>query len=181
MTVLITGGAKNGKSLLAQDLTLQLAKGGRHYYVATMIPSDAEDDRRIVRHLEERAGLGFETIECGRNILSCLEETEPGAAFLLDSVTALLMNELFPDPASPEMDREAPERVARQMVAFAQAVDNAVIVSDAIYADAALYDEVTETYRKGLAKVDRALAAVCDTVLEIVAGNIIIHKGGLPL
>ena len=72
MTILITGGAKNGKSDFAQDLAVSLAGGAVHYYLATMIPCDAEDHYRIKKHLESRAGLGFETIECGRNILSCL-------------------------------------------------------------------------------------------------------------
>ena len=39
MTILISGGSKSGKSMLAQELTLRLAGGGKHYYVATMIPA----------------------------------------------------------------------------------------------------------------------------------------------
>ena len=31
MTVFISGGAKNGKSTLAQNLAVALAKGGKHY------------------------------------------------------------------------------------------------------------------------------------------------------
>ena len=34
MTVFISCGAKCGKSSIAQDLTVALAKGGKHYYVA---------------------------------------------------------------------------------------------------------------------------------------------------
>ena len=40
MTFLISGGAKNGKSSLAQNLAVALAEGGTHYYIATMIPVD---------------------------------------------------------------------------------------------------------------------------------------------
>lgn len=177
MTVFVSGGAKNGKSSFAQDLAVKLAKGGRHYYVATMIPSDAEDRERIRKHLDDREGLDFETIECGRNILSCLDKAEKDATFLLDSVTALLMNELFPDPACGAMDTEAACRCAEDLVTFAQSVGNAVFVSDFIYSDAARYDETTEAYRAGLAAIDRRLAAVCDTVIEATAGNIIVHKG----
>ena len=32
MTFFISGGAKNGKSTLAQDLTVALAKGSKHYH-----------------------------------------------------------------------------------------------------------------------------------------------------
>ncbi len=180
MIIFITGGAKNGKSTLAQNLAVQLAQGGIHYYVATMIPSDEEDRQRIRLHLEDREGLGFETLECGRDLMSCLEHADPNATFLLDSTTALLMNELFPDPVSCDMDLDAPRRCKEAVLSFAGTVRNLVVVSDFIYSDAERYDQVTETYRRGLASIDRALAAVSDTVLELSAGNIIVHKGGLP-
>lgn len=180
MIVFITGGAKNGKSSLAQDLAITLSKGGTHYYIATMIPSDDEDLERIRLHREDRAGMGFETVECGRNILSCLEQVDKDGTFLLDSATALLLNELFPDPTSCQMDVEAACRCGDDLVTLAQTVANIVIVSDYIYSDAERYDEVTETYRKCLATIDRKLAAVSDTVLEVSAGNIYVHKGALP-
>ena len=180
MKIFITGGAKNGKSSLAQELALKLADGGTRYYVATMIPSDQEDLDRIARHIADRAGLGFTTIECGRNIDQCLTKADPGGTFLVDSVTALLLNELFPDPSSCDMDLEAPERCAGQLTEFVKGVKNAVLVSDYIYSDACRYDEVTENYRRGLAGLDRLLARLCDTVIEVSAGSLIVHKGEMP-
>ena len=181
MKVFITGGAKNGKSSQAQDIALALSKGGRHYYVATMIPADDEDRERIRRHLADRAGMGFETLECGRNILSCLENADKSAVFMLDSATALLLNELFPDPTSCDMDKTAPRRCADELAEFVRRVDNIVVVSDFIYSDAQRYDEVTREYRRGLALIDRTLARVCDTVVEVCAGNLVVHKGDLLL
>ena len=63
MIVFITGGAKNGKSSYAQELAVRLAAGGKHYYIATMIPVDEEDRERIRRHIADREGMGFETVE----------------------------------------------------------------------------------------------------------------------
>ena len=179
MIVFITGGAKNGKSSFAQELAVRLAQGGKHYYIATMIPVDEEDRERIRRHIADRDGLGFETVEQGKHILECLQKCDLGATFLLDSTTALLMNELFLPP-DWHLDETAGERCGDEVVAFAQAVKNIVIVSDYIYSDAQRYDSVTETYRKGLASMDRKLAAVSDVVLEMAAGNLIVHKGVLP-
>ena len=70
MNVFISGGAKNGKSSYAQDLAVQMAKEKKCplYYVATMIPHDDEDRARIERHRRDRNGMGFRTIECGRDI-----------------------------------------------------------------------------------------------------------------
>lgn len=181
MTIFISGGAASGKSDLAQDLAVALAGGGVHYYVATMLPCDEEDYRRIDKHLASREGMGFETIECGRDILTSLDQADQRGTFLLDSVTALLMNEMFPDPVGCEMDLQAPARCAAALVTFAQSVGNGVFVSDHIYCDADRYDVITEAYRQGLAHIDRALAMACDTVLELTAGNVIIHKGELPI
>ena len=181
MIIFISGGAKNGKTTLGQDLAVKLAAGGPHYYVATMIPADDEDRERIRRHIEDRDGLGFDTIEVGRGILSSLEKADTAGTFLLDSVTALLLNELFPDPLSCDMDMDAATKCADDIVAFARSVENAVIISDYIFLDAARYDEITETYRKCLADIDRKIAAVSDTVIEVSAGNYYLHKGGWPV
>ena len=179
MTYFISGGAKNGKSTLAQDLTVALSKGGKHYYVATMISTGAEDDDRIRRHIADREGMGFETVECFRGILDCLQTADKDGVFLVDSVTALIQNSLFPIEKHYEMDLEAANRCAEELVAFAHTVRHAVFVSDYIYSDAEAFSESTEMYRKCLADIDRRLAKVCDTVIEVSAGQFIIHKGDL--
>lgn len=171
MSTLISGGCKNGKSFYAQRIAKE--SGAPLYYIATMIPHDSEDDARILRHQHEREGWGFETLECGSDILSCLDRADPNGSFLLDSVTALLSNEMFaPDGFHPE----AAEKIADELCEFVLRAPNTVLVSDFIYSDAAIYDEWTETYRRGLAHIDRALAKVCDQVIEVVNGQIIRYK-----
>ena len=179
MTYFISGGAKNGKSTLAQDLAVALAGGGKHYYVATMISTGSEDDDRIRRHIADRDGMGFETVECFRNIMDCLKIADSSGVFLVDSVTALIQNSLFPVEKNYEMDLEAADYCADELVAFARTVRHAVFVSDYIYSDAERHSKSTEMYRKCLADIDRRLAKVCDTVIEVSAGQPIIHKGDL--
>ena len=179
MTYFISGGAKNGKSTLAQDLTVALAKGGKHSYVATMISTGSEDDERIRRHIADRDGMGFETVECFRNIMDCRNAADCSGVFLVDSVTALIQNSLFPVEKNYEMDVSAANRCADELVKFAGTVRHAVFVSDYIYSDAERYSESTEMYRKCLADIDRRLAKVCDTVIEVSAGQFMIHKGDL--
>jgi len=180
MRTFISGGCKNGKSSLAQQLVVSSGEGPR-YYIATMIPADEEDDARIARHIEDRKDMGFTTIECGRGILHVLDEADDRGTFLLDSVTALLSNEMFRGGA---VDHEAPERVASDLAALAEQAGsrgNIIFVSNCIYQDAFRYDALTEEYRRGLALVDRRLAAVCDNVAEVCAGSMILHKGVLAL
>ena len=173
----ISGGCKNGKSMLAQRLAKALAGNGKLYYVATMIPGDAEDEERIARHIADRDGWGFETIEQGRSILKCLEKGEPSGAYLLDSVTALVSNEMF---RGGGVDMDAPARVASELAEFAGRAANVIMVSDFIFGDAERYDSFTEAYRRGLALADRT-ALIADVVVEVCAGNYILHKGALPL
>lgn len=181
MTCFISGGAKCGKSLLAQDLTVALTEGGKHYYVATLIPTGNEDDERIRRHLADRDGMGFETVECFRNIMDCLKTADANGAFLVDSVTSLIQNALFPIEKNYEMDMDSANRCADELVQFAKTVRNAVFVSDYIYSDAQRYSESTEAYRKCLADIDRRLVAVCDTVIEVSSGQLTIHKGEMRI
>ena len=178
MSTYISGGCKNGKSLWAQRIARAGAGEKPLYYLATMLPRDAEDAARVERHRKERAGWGFITLERGRDILGALDEADPAGAFLLDSVTALLANEMFD---ARGFHPEAGDRVAGELEAFVARAPNTVLVSDFIFSDAAIYDETTEAYRAALARVDRRMARRCDNVLEAVAGQLIIHKGVLPL
>lgn len=175
MFIFISGGCKNGKSTHAQRLTLKLAGESARFYIATMIPSDGEDTARIQRHIKERDGMGFTTVEAPFAIESIIPRLNaPGSAALVDSVTALLSNEMFKDGV---FDPGAPERVKKGLVALAESSPNAVMVSDYIYCDARRYDELTESYRRGLAYIDAALAARADGVIEVVSGIPVWRKG----
>ncbi len=164
------------------------------YYIATMIPKDEEDRVRIEKHLQARDGWGFTTVEVGTGLLSILDREpvtisgrvpgladtadpvatdktiDPRGAFLLDSVTALLSNEMF--RADGTYDSGAGERLSDELVEFAGRTGNTVFVSDYIYSDAREYDHMTENYRRALALCDRRLAEVCDRCVEVSYGTI---------
>lgn len=173
MNVLISGGCKNGKSFYAQRRAKKMADrlGVPLYYIATMIPHDEEDKARIRRHIDERAGWGFETIEQGRSLTDILQRggVDRSGVFLMDSITALLDNEMFDEHGS--LDEKAPGRVKDDVLAFAKGTGNTLFVSDYIYGDADAYSPAVEYYRRSLAAVDRALAAYCDEVIEITYGR----------
>lgn len=179
MICFLSGGAKNGKSTLAQNLAVTLSGSGKRYYVATMISSGAEDDERIRLHLLDRAGLGFETVECFDRIMDCLKTADPEGTFLLDSVTALIQNAMFPAERNYEMDLTAAQECADELEEFAKKVRNVIFVSDYIGSDAETYAESTESYRRCLAAADRRLAKISDTVVEVAAGQYTVYKGEL--
>lgn len=175
MKIFISGGCKNGKSYFAQSLAKQLAEesGGSLYYVATMIPHDEEDRARIKRHIDDRAGWGFETIEQGRNIKEIFDKASEKGTFLLDSVTALLANEMFD---GENIYTEVYFKIAEELDYVAGRASNIVFVSDYIYSDADIYDRLSESYRRGLGYIDRALARICDRVTEVTYGQLFDYK-----
>ncbi|MDD3169750.1 MAG: bifunctional adenosylcobinamide kinase/adenosylcobinamide-phosphate guanylyltransferase [Eubacteriales bacterium] len=178
MNIFISGGCKNGKSYYAQRLAKeQAAENTPLYYIATMEPADEEDQARILRHRQERDGWGFTTLEKSVAIESL--EADFSGSFLLDSVTALLSNEMFRKDGT--VDRGAYLRVAGELERLADKSGTIVFVSDYICSDAMKYDELTELYRKGLAWIDRALAKKCDTVIEVSYGNIQLLKGEISI
>jgi adenosylcobinamide kinase/adenosylcobinamide-phosphate guanylyltransferase len=186
MRIFISGGCKSGKSFFAQHYAKRLAMAqkiadnrNRLYYIATMKPVDKEDDDRILRHRREREGWDFTTIEQPFNIERILDKCDHNGSFLLDSLTALLANEMFPPSDTPEsrINGYAADKITNALLQITNNINNIVIVSDYIYGDALLYDTVTEKYRKSLAEIDIAAAANCDIVLEAAFTNVIVHKG----
>ena len=100
----------------------------------------------------------------------------PGGAGLRDRVTALLSNEMC--RADGTLDADAPERLERELLAFSRQMRCCVFVSDYIYADGGQYDAWTEAYRRGLARLDRALAAACENAAELCCAQTYWYIGG---
>ena len=153
-----------------KNANLIVPEGGKNLIALEMIIN------RIQRHIDDRAGLGFTTVECGTDVLSALGRMDPGGAVLLDSVTALLSNEMF--RADGTLDADAPEQLERELLAFSRQMRCCVFVSDYIYADGGQYDAWTEAYRRGLARLDRALAAACENAAELCCAQTYWYKGG---
>lgn len=174
MRILLVGGSKSGKSGLAQQLAVFLSDRGRLYYWAAMEPVDSEDELRIEKHIADREGLGFSTIECGRDIMSAVPEDR--STVLFDSLTALLANEMFGNGFDPG----APQRAAADVLALSERVKNFVCVCDDIFRDGTHYSAETETYLRGLALICRRLSNEFDVVCEVVGGIPHVLKGELP-
>lgn len=198
--ILISGGAKNGKSMYAQKIAkaMSVEYNVPLYYVATMEPTDKEDENRIKRHVQDRAGWGFTTIEEPRKLINVFNEQDKGfvaeannadnvdikymgkkvvnpkGVFLVDSLTALLGNNMFGKNGSMKLD--CFDDVRDDIYTFSTIASNIVMVSDSIGCDGIIFDQITEVYRKSLARLEREIASYYDSVTEVSVGQIIEFK-----
>ena len=177
MRILLLGGSKSGKSMLGQRLTRQLADGGPMIYWATLEPRDTEDRAIVRRHLAERDGWGFGTLERGRALPEGLALVPREGAVLFDSVTACLSEQMFPGPAP---DADAANRVLRELLDISRYPAHFIAVCDDIWHGGEDYRDWTEVYVRGLADICQGLAAEFDVVCEMTAGLPHLWKGELP-
>ncbi|SDJ77892.1 adenosylcobinamide kinase /adenosylcobinamide-phosphate guanylyltransferase [Ferrimonas sediminum] len=98
MKQLISGGARSGKSRLAQQRALQWqqASGGEVVVIATARVDDSMAER-IAHHQRHRPAV-WSLIEAQRDLAAVLEATsKPDTLILVDCLTLWLANELFAD------------------------------------------------------------------------------------
>lgn len=93
MITLILGTPDSGKSMLAEKMAMERAKGDL-IYLATMIAYDEEGRERIAKHRNMREGKGFITIEKPFNITEILDELTEDSTVLLECITNLVGNEM---------------------------------------------------------------------------------------
>lgn len=168
MLIYVSGGSGSGKSAFAESLVVHSGLD-RRAYIATMEPWGREARERIARHRALRAGKGFATWECPRN-LAALELPE-GCAALLEDLTNLFANEWFGVGRTG-----AAERVLDGLSRLADTAACAVVVGNDLFSDGMDYDAETLEYLRALAAVNSAVAARADQVWEVVCGIPVCHK-----
>lgn len=169
------------------------------YYIATMQVFDDEGQRKIDRHRRLRAGKGFITIERPRDIKKAVGKLQfenclkTGRSALLECMSNLVANEMFPpvdvsgmqaaeakketldDPENmKDYDTAQISRVSKKVLnevsILSENVAELVIVTNNVFEDGVSYDESTMNYIKAMGIVNRGLAAMAESVVEVVAG-----------
>ena len=172
MTTLITGGSKCGKSRLAERILSGFA--GRKIYIATMKPYGDEERRIIARHILQRQGKGFETLECYTDIRDA--DVPEGSAVLLECVGNLLANEMFTEGGMTYPS----EKIVSGLRELSRRTKMLVIVTNQVGSDGVRYEEGTAAYIAEMGKVNCGIAAFADNVIECVYGIPLPLKGELP-
>ena len=93
--ILVTGGARSGKSVFAEKCTAAYA--GNRVYIATAQITDDEMARRVKQHQARRAGNGWFNIEEECDLSSALKQAEEQHAgtVLVDCLTIWISNLMF--------------------------------------------------------------------------------------
>lgn len=197
MLTVVTGVSGSGKSEYAENRAVELSGGRDLYYIATMEPYGEEGRRRVERHHKLRAGKGFTTIECYRDIESIAgiigAERCKEATILLECMSNLLANEMFPTEDGSEEHRTArphelpaqaekpvkeertvrPElpitdRLLSGMSFISRQCKHLVVVTNEVFSDGIEYDAGTEVYIKCLGVINQMLVQMADEAVEVV-------------
>ena len=94
LTILVTGGARSGKSVFAEKRTKQL--GSSLIYIATSEVIDSEMKKRVEEH-QARRGSEWQTLHAPINLTEALIETDGKGPCLVDCLTFWLNNLIFHD------------------------------------------------------------------------------------
>lgn len=164
--VLVTGGARSGKSRFAEARLAELAPAGPWRYVATAEAHDAEMDARIARH-RARRGDGWRTVEAPRALAAALDGDEAGV--LVDCVTLWLTNLLLDGADDATLLAAADEVAARARSCARPIVLVTNEVGGGIVPDNAL------------ARRFRDVAGLANQRLAVAAHEVFLVACGLPL
>lgn len=160
---LVTGGARSGKSALAERL---VARHGRPLvYIATAEAGDAEMADRIARH-QQRRGAGWHTIEAPRDLAGALRATDGQGARLVDCLTLWLSN------AGATAD------VAGLIATLRHQQDPVVLVTNELGLGMVPMNGVARAFRDQHGWMNQAVADMADQVWMAVCGQPLRIKPG---
>lgn len=166
--ILVLGGARSGKSELAERIASQL--GETVQYIATAKVQDAEMADRINLH-QARRPASWLTIEEPINILEVLHNGKQGDVFLVDCATLWLTNLLLTENV-PSCEVTF-DYILEQAEAVAETVNQGhhlIIVSSEVGLGLIPEYPLSRTFRDLSGKVNQILAAKADQVYLTIAG-----------
>lgn len=168
---LIVGGARSGKSSLAERLIL--GSGLAPVYVATAEPGDDEMRDRIARHRADRAGSGWQTIEAPLDLAAPLAAARGDQAVLVDCATLWLTNIML-------SGRDVGEQTDALLRALAGSAAPVVIVSNEVGWGIVPDSALARSFRDEQGRLNQRLAGAAGLVIGVMAGLPVVLKGSAP-
>lgn len=158
---LILGGARSGKSRLAEKFALNLNL--TPIYLATGEARDSEMAARIAAHKEDR-GQRWKTIEEPLNVGKILHEnSENNSVILVDCLTLWLSN-LF------EHGYNIEEQIDQLIEALKSSLGPVVLVSNDVGQGIVPTNELARNFRDESGRLNQKIAAIAQNVYSVTAG-----------
>ncbi len=172
--IFVIGGSGSGKSAFAEERAAaqhrKMPAEAPLYYIATMRVFGADGRQKVERHRRMRAGKGFETVEQPADLAACVPALKRGGAALLECVSNLTANEMFPADGGMVPRDAVTEKVTGDILALDRHLGALVVVSNNIFEDGIQYGDSTMAYIRALGRINRNLAAAAEEVWEVTAG-----------
>ncbi len=180
--ILITGGARSGKSRMAEEMAMN-SEGV--VYVATALPIDDEMRQRIRRHRQRRPSC-WTTVEKYRDLGGVIRENVGAEVILVDCITVMITNILMDieidwnDPSSSDLERAEGE-VMREADGIIGAADGftgrIILVTNEVGMSLVPEYPLGRVFRDIAGSVNQRLAEACDRVYLMVSGIPLKIKG----
>lgn len=163
--VLLLGGARSGKSALAN----QIATRSREpvTFIATAEPRDGEMRERIERHRSERPD-GWTTIEEPIDLLSAVTRAPAGNLVVIDCLTLWVANLL----ERGHNDEDVIAMAGGLARALGAREGRAVVISNEVGLGIVPDNQLARTFRDMLGSVNTAFAALAQRTGLLVAGRV---------
>lgn len=169
--VLLTGGARSGKSTAAESL---VADATSVTYVATAPPGDDDEEwaARVAQHRARRPAH-WRTVETD-DVATQIARATPDHPVLVDCVTLWLTSRMdhhraWTDPSGAESPLAS--EIDTLAAAVADCSGGLVIVTNEVGSGIVPADRGTRLFRDLLGRLNCAIATQCDEVYLVVAGR----------
>lgn len=166
-SILVTGGARSGKSAHAERLVAQ--SGLDRIYLATSVVEDGEMRARVAQHVTDR-GSGWETVEEPVDVAGVITaRSTPGTAILVDCLTLWLSNLMF-----READLVA--EAGRLAAALHDAGGPVVLVTNEVGSGIVPDNSLARRFRDEQGRLNRKIAASVEAVVLVACGLPLVLK-----
>lgn len=175
--ILVTGGARSGKSSFAESLCIK--QNNKTAYIATSVAFDDEMKNRVKKHQESRL-KNWKTYEIYKDIYSIVEELNKNHdTVIMDCVTLMVNNLMFThgievDEATSEELNELENYIREQITKLLEAVKKTnlyfVIVTNEIGMGIVPENKLSRIYGDFVGRANQLIASYSNEVYFVVSG-----------
>lgn len=168
--LLVTGGARSGKSAYAQQRAEELS--GEKFFLATCPVVDDEMQERIVRHQAQRLPSIWQTIEEETAIGEVIQNLPASSVCLLDCLTLWINNLMHQNHINKKAFKEDDAvNYTNQFIAAASNYSGTLIcVTNEVGLGVVPDNHLARLYRDCVGRCNRLIGAAADEVVMISCG-----------